>query len=162
MFFFDAGQRRKLEQAKRLPTELAEAVAEYSANHPACFVTPTGQGVDRGGNEEGARLANRFAQQVDQIVFDALVADTSRSEKKFSKIPPGHPDEHSGAWAVLRLPLRERRGQMSSDLRRHLSLQPRSTPHRAGEIIPCDSRTSSSSRVPKPEIGKLPLHQESG
>src|SRR5712691_3824667 len=39
-------------------------------------------GVNPGGNAKGARLGNRFAQQVGQRVVDARVADASRSEKK--------------------------------------------------------------------------------
>jgi hypothetical protein len=43
------------------------------------------EGKYRGGNEERIGLGDRLAQQIDQRVVDACVADTSRSEKKLHK-----------------------------------------------------------------------------
>jgi GTPase involved in cell partitioning and DNA repair len=44
-----------------------------------------GEGVNRGGNEEGVGLGDRFAQHIDQRVVDNLVLDASGSEEKLHK-----------------------------------------------------------------------------
>src|SRR6202012_1402431 len=78
----DAGQRGKLQHSQRSPTHLAKRIAKRSANHPIGLVSPAGQSVDRGGNKKRARLGYRFAQQLNQRVVNARVADSCRSKKK--------------------------------------------------------------------------------
>src|SRR6201996_2436914 len=78
----NARQRSKLQHSQRPPTHLAKRIAQRSADHPIRYVSPIGQRVNRGGNKKRARLGHRLAQQLNQRVVNARVADTCRSKKK--------------------------------------------------------------------------------
>jgi hypothetical protein len=82
IFFSYAGQRGELQYSQGLPTQFAQGGFGFSADRLPCHTSTAGVRVYRGGNEEAVGLGNRFAQQVDQRVVDARVADTRRSEKK--------------------------------------------------------------------------------
>jgi hypothetical protein len=47
------------------------------------FQHPFGYGIYRGRDKKSARLGNRFAQEFNQRVMDAYVADACGCEKKF-------------------------------------------------------------------------------
>ena len=84
-FFIDAGQGGQLQHSQGLPAQLAHrAVGFLSTDELPRFLAGADPGVPvhRGRNAEGAGLADRFAQQVDQRVADARVLDARGSEKK--------------------------------------------------------------------------------
>src|SRR5207248_10305114 len=44
----------------------------------------------RGGNVEGAGRGNRFAQQINQRVANAVIGDATRGKQKFHEVSPCH------------------------------------------------------------------------
>jgi hypothetical protein len=52
------------------------------------MVSPTGVGVSRGRDAEGAGFGNGFTQEVDQSIVDAGIFDTSGGEKEFHDSSP--------------------------------------------------------------------------
>src|SRR3954468_19886135 len=84
-FVVDAGERGQFQHSQGLPAQLAHRAARFSSADelPRLLAgTDPGVPVHRGGDAEGAGLADRFAQHVDQRVADARVLDAGGREKK--------------------------------------------------------------------------------
>src|SRR6266536_1651939 len=77
----NAGQRGELQHSQGLPTQFAQGVVARPLISRHATPAPPGMAY-AARTAEGAGLGNRFAQQVDQRVVDARVADASGSEKK--------------------------------------------------------------------------------
>ena len=88
MFFFDTGESGEFQHSQRLPTHFAQGGRLHSADQPPCHASTAGHGVHRSRNAEGAGLGDRFAQQINQGVTNAVVFDTSRGEQKFHDASP--------------------------------------------------------------------------
>ena len=82
----DARQRRQLQDPQRSPTQFSQRRGTLAADRSPRHTGPAGEGVDRGGDEQGVGLGDRFAQQVDQRVVDAAVLDPGRCEES-SHVP---------------------------------------------------------------------------
>jgi hypothetical protein len=95
-FCIDAGQRGELQHAQGLPAQLAHGGFGFlSTNEPPCQIRSDMRvPVPRGGDTEGAALANRFAQQVYERVVDARVLDARRCEKILHTASPQEMNDH--------------------------------------------------------------------
>ena len=70
---FDAGQRGEFQHSQRLPTQIRRKGRRIVPQITLRAMSGAdGHGVDRGGDKKGARLGNRFAQEVNQCIADAL------------------------------------------------------------------------------------------
>jgi len=78
----DAGQGGELQHPQRLPAQPAERALGLTADRPPCPARALRERIDRGRDDERARVCDRFAQQIDERPFDARIADAGGSEKK--------------------------------------------------------------------------------
>jgi hypothetical protein len=85
----DAGQRCQLEDAQRLPAQVAHGWRHLAGDETPGRGWPAhGVAVLRRGDAEGTGVGDRLAQQVDQRIADARVLDARRREKEASRCPP--------------------------------------------------------------------------
>ena len=62
-FVIDARQRGQLQHSHRLPTQSRQWTAGFSGDRPVAHPGAARKWIDRGGNEEGVRILDRFAKQ---------------------------------------------------------------------------------------------------
>jgi hypothetical protein len=81
LLLVEAGKRGELQDADRFPTQLDQGVAG-SPGDESPSLAGTAAGMQRGGDAQRAGLGNRLAQEVDQGIADARIADATRGEKE--------------------------------------------------------------------------------
>src|SRR5262249_51129453 len=84
---------------QRLPTQFAQKALGHSVDQPVDSGKTARVNVPRNKNAEGAGLGDRFAQQINQGVTNAGVADASRGEQKPHAASPSH--GNPGRWSPL-------------------------------------------------------------